>query len=162
MELKKRFSLRKVFIILYNVAFLAFLVIGFLPTEAIYAVDAKLEIPAIDLTTDVTKLKLQNNKLETPDLIAGSFTNNENKILLVGHSTTVFHNLAQISLGDEIFYAGKVYKVIAREMMEKAEISMREILRAEENETLVVMTCAGELYENQDASHRLIVTAIQL
>ena len=28
-------------------------------------------------------------------------------------------------------------------------------------DTLVVMTCAGELYNNGDASHRLVLTAIK-
>jgi sortase (surface protein transpeptidase) len=36
---------------------------------------------------------------------------------------------------------------------------MKELLKAEDTDTLVLMTCAGELMSNNDATHRLIVTA---
>ncbi len=43
---------------------------------------------------------------------------------------------------------------------EKSMISMSELLKADDKETIVIMTCAGESLENGDATHRLIVTAV--
>ena len=163
MELKKRFDFRIVFLSLYMLAFLIYLLVGFLPAEAVnYKIDARLEIPAIGLVSEVTTLDLQERKLNAPDSIVGSYSRAENKTLLIGHSTTAFSSLDKLNLGEEIVYRNKVYRVAGRAMVEKNKISMREILKTEENDTLVLMTCAGELYEDRDASHRLIITAIEL
>ena len=79
--------------------------------------------------------------------------------MLIGHSTTVFSNLNQIELGASIEYNGQAYRVIAIDMMPKDEISMQKLLAGAEHDTIVVMTCAGELFDNGDATHRLIITA---
>ena len=50
-------------------------------------------------------------------------------------------------------------KVESMITQEKSMISMREILAAEDEDTLILMTCAGEPLDNNDATHRLIVTA---
>ena len=44
-------------------------------------------------------------------------------------------------------------------MHPKAKIDMRDVLQAESNDTIVLMTCAGQDLGNKDATHRLIITA---
>lgn len=161
MELKKRLDLRTVLMGLYAVVFVAYLVVGLKPAEAAqsYEISAELNIPSIGLTSDVATLQLENRELKTPDEIAGSFSRAENKTLLIGHSSTVFQNLNQVNLADEINYAGKDYTVQKIETLEKFEIDMSELLKRADNDTLVIMTCAGTDLGNGDATHRLIVTA---
>lgn len=160
MELKKRFVFKDVFFKAYIFAFFVYLGFGFLPAVASnYEIDARLEIPVISLASDVTALELEDGKLNTPGLIVGSFSRAENKTLLIGHSTTVFKNLEKISLDDEIIYHDKTYKVVDKILLEKKDISMNKLLRDEKLDTIIIMTCAGELLEGQDATHRLIITA---
>ena len=116
-------------------------------------------IPAINLTAEVVDSSLEAGVLTVPDMQVGRFSRAENKIFLFGHSTTVFADLDKIYLRDTINYDGKLYKVTRREMLLKEKVNMAEILSREEKETLVLMTCAGELLENHDATHRLILTA---
>lgn len=160
MELKRHFSAKTVLIVTYFVCLLAYFIYGLGPAGAKnYDVSANLSIPSIGLNSDVTTLKLNNYELETPDTIVGSFSNHSNKTLLIGHSTTVFQDLHEIELGDQILYADKTYVVKNIETLAKNEISMDEILKKEEKDTIVIMTCAGTLLDGGDASHRLIVTA---
>ena len=160
MELKRRLDPRIVFIGLYVLAFLVYIIIGLNTVAAVqYEVSGQLTIPSIDLYSDVTNLEYNGQKLETPDTIVGSYSQAKNKTLLIGHSTTVFSNLNQIELGASIEYNGQAYRVIAIDMMPKDEISMQKLLTGAEHDTIVVMTCAGELFDNGDATHRLIITA---
>ena len=161
MEIKKRLNLRSVLAVVYFVCFGIFLNIGLRPAEATnYEISAELAIPAIGLTSDVTALELEDHQLDTPDYIVGSFTRAKNKTLLIGHSTTVFSNLNEIKLGDEIFYDETNYKITNIEVLEKPDVDMDKILATEDVDTLVLMTCAGELLTNGDATHRLIITAV--
>ena len=161
MELKKSFSFQKMIIPLYVVAFLTYLLIGLLPAEATsYATTTKIIIPEINLTSEVTELKLENHTLNTPDTIVGSFSRAENKTLLIGHAKTVFKNLQNLREGDVIIYESMIYHVTSMIVKEKSMISMSELLKAADKETIVIMTCAGESLENGDATHRLIVTAV--
>ena len=160
MELKKHNGFRNFKIILYFVSFAAYFAVGLSPAIATdYNVDAQVEIPSINLMSDVTALELEENRLNTPDLIVGSYSRADNKTLLIGHSTTVFSNLDNVAVGNVIFYSGKEYLIENVEVIEKANISMNELLKPAKQDTLVIMTCAGEIYDNGDASHRLIVTA---
>lgn len=161
MELKRRISLKYIFIGAYILAFLAFLVYGLQPAEAAQSeqISGKLEIPSIGLVSDVTTLELQEGRLVTPDSIVGSFSNHENKILLIGHSTTVFQNLKDINLGDTISFNGSNYQVVDIQILEKQVVNMHDILAGEDEETLTIMTCAGDLLDGGDATHRLIVEA---
>lgn len=161
MELKKHLNLRFVFVGLYLVAFLAFLIYGLQPAEAAeaYEIDGELLIPSIGLEADVTKLELEEGGLQTPSTIAGSYTRFDNKTLLIGHSTTVFTDLEDVKIGDEIKYNEKVYKVQRIDLLVKDKIDMDELLKASEKDTLVIMTCAGKLLDGGDATHRLIITA---
>ena len=88
MELKKRLNPKYVFVGLYALFFVAYIIVGLQPAEAAesYEISTNLNISSINLSSDVTNLKLENHKLETPDKIVGSFSRAENKTLLIGHS----------------------------------------------------------------------------
>jgi sortase (surface protein transpeptidase) len=149
-------------VVLYVTAFLTYVVFGLQPAEAVqsYEVSAELNIPSIGLVSDVTTLELENRELKTPDEIVGSFSRSENKTLLIGHSSTVFQNLNQIRLNDEIFYNNNKYIVKKITIAEKAEVDMSELLAHADQDTLAIMTCAGASLGNGDATYRLIVTAV--
>lgn len=161
MKLRKHLSLRFVFIGLYFVAFLAFLIYGLRPADAVeaYKIDSELKIPSIGLDTSVTKLELQDDGLKTPNSIVGSYARYDNKTLLIGHSTAVFSDLKDVDLGDTIEYDGKNYEVRMIDLLVKDNIDMDELLKAEKKDTIVIMTCAGRLLDGGDATHRLIITA---
>ena len=163
MELKQHLDARWIFVGLYLLAFVIYLVIGLQPADATsYEVSAKLLIPQIGLDTAVTDLTLDEGQLNTPEMIVGSYSKAKNKTLLIGHSSTVFQDLDQIDLGDLINYDGKDYKVKRIDLMRKSQIDMSELLAPAEKDTIVIMTCAGELFQNGDATHRLILTAVKL
>ncbi|MBR2753628.1 class F sortase [Candidatus Saccharibacteria bacterium] len=161
MELKRHFSLRTILVSLCFVASMAYLVYGLMPAEAsTYAVDSKLIIPSINLSTDVAKLVMTNGEIPTPDTIVGSFSTHDHKTLLVGHSSTVFNNLENVKIGDEIFYRGSLYRITSYNLVEKNSIKMGKILASTNRDSLVLMTCAGEDYGDGNYSHRLIINAI--
>ena len=163
MELKRRVSFRKYITIFYVAAFFMYLVLGLQPAEAThYAISGELRIPKIGLVSDVTTLELINHRLATPDTIVGSYSRYESKIFLIGHSSTVFKNLDQIQIGDTINYNNKEYIVEQTEILAKDVVDMKEIVGAEEINTLIIMTCAGESIGEHDASHRLVVTATEV
>ena len=163
MKLKQHFDTRKIFVGLYLLVFSVYLIIGLQPADATsYEVSAKLLIPQIGLDTAVTDLTLDEGQLNTPEMIVGSYSQAKNKTLLIGHSSTVFQDLDQIDLGDLINYDGNDYKVKRIDLMRKSQIDMSELLAPAEKDTIVIMTCAGELFQNGDATHRLILTAVKL
>ena len=161
MELKKHLNLKYIFIGIYVASFLAFIIYGLMPAKAVeaYDIEGEVVIPSIGLTSDVTKVELTAEGLETPDTIVGSYSRNQNKTLLFGHSTTVFTDLKKVKLGDYIEYGGNNYEVRAIDMLAKSKINMDKLLKAEDKDTLVIMTCAGTLLDGGDATHRLIITA---
>ena len=162
MELKRRLDPRVVFAGIYIALFAIYIIVGLQPAGAAeYTVDARVMIPAVGIETDVTELTLGNNGLETPGMIAGSYTRASNKTLLIGHSTTAFRGLDQARLGDQIDYDDRVYHIVAIDMVQKSQVEMNKILAGAEKDTLVLMTCAGELLDGGDATHRLIITAIR-
>ena len=162
MELKRHLDLRYVFVGLYVLFVVVYVVIGLQPADAIdYEISADLEIPAIGLESGVTKLTLQDGRLNTPDTIVGSFSRAEHTTLLIGHSTTVFRHLDSVRVSDEIKYDYESYYVTDIEVEPKADISMSKLLKGSSADTLVLMTCAGELLDNGDATHRLIITAVK-
>ncbi|MBP5648068.1 sortase [Candidatus Saccharibacteria bacterium] len=160
MELRKRLNSKNVFVVLYVLAFFIYIIYGLQPAEAVQnETTGELNIPSIGLVSNVTDAQLKNNELEVPDLIVGSFSNHTNKTLLIGHSTTVFSDLDKVQLRDSIIYNGKKYTVKMIDIMKKSKISMRTLLDASVKDTIVIMTCAGKLLDNGDATHRLIITA---
>ncbi|MBQ6461010.1 sortase [Candidatus Saccharibacteria bacterium] len=162
MEIRARLDFRKIVIPLYAVCFVVYLIFGLTPTSAgatYYEISGNLEIPAIDLNSDVTTLNIEDHQLKTPRTIVGSYSRSENKTLLIGHSSTVFSKLDQIWVGDIVNYNGYSYLVKDIIVDKKENINMRELLRAAETDTLIIMTCAGNDLEDGDATHRLIITA---
>ena len=164
---KKSLTLIAIFFVYFAAGF-AFFYFGFQPTisaKDTYAKEAEtanyeLNIPAINLDIPVTKVGMTDNNLDVPEQIVGSYSVHENKTLLIGHSTTAFSGLNSLKIGDQIIYNSQTYAVASIEQKEKSSISMKEILKAEEKDTLVLMTCAGEQITKTDFSHRLIITAI--
>ena len=158
--IRKHLDARKTFLTVYFLAFAVYIIIGLQPAQAQnYDVSGSLSIPVIGLTSDVTTLELKDKKLDTPDTIVGSYSRVDSKVLLIGHSTTVFQDLDKVTLGDEIVYNDKTYYVDDITTLKKEEISMTNLLQREDKDTLVVMTCAGELLGEGEATHRLIITA---
>ena len=161
MKLKRHLDARKVGVGLYLLAFAVYLIIGLQPAEAVQSTaTTELKIPSISLTADVTELQLNNGKLDTPDTIVGSYSRARNKTLLIGHSTTVFGNLKDVKLNHTITYNDTNYRVVSIRMTRKENIKMSELLEPADRDTLVIMTCAGQLLDNNDATHRLLLTAI--
>lgn len=161
-ELKRHLDLRYLFVGLYVVLFVVYIIVGLQPAGAVnYEVSANLNIPSIGLDTDVTSLTLEDNRLNTPDTIVGSYSQAKNKTLLIGHSTTIFENLRSIIIGEKIIYNDKSYEVAEYYVEAKNDISMTELLQTESRDTIVLMTCAGTLLDGGDATHRLIVVAIR-
>ncbi len=162
MEIRKRFDRRVWFTVFAVVLTIVYIVVGLQSAEAVnYQISTVLSIPAIELESDVTELSLNGRKLDTPDTIVGSFSQNEHKTLLIGHSTTVFTELYRTKLGDEIYYNDETYRTVEILKLPRGQILMDKVLAAAERETLILMTCAGELYNNGDASHRLMVVAVK-
>ena len=163
MELKRHLNLRYVFVGLYVLLFVTYIVVGLQPAGATqYEIAAALSIPNIELESGVTELALHDGRLDTPDTIVGSYSRYNNKVLLIGHSTTVFERLKEVQIGDEITYDNDAYRVVSRYEQVKQDISMHKLLSDEDEKTLVLMTCAGELLGNGDATHRLIITAVRI
>ncbi len=161
MKLRKHLDFKIVFGALYFLSFAVYLVIGLQPVEAVrYNTSGFLSIPSINLSSDVTTLKMENHKLETPDTIVGSFSMDNNKTLLIGHSSTVFDDLINVGLGDEIIYNGMYYEINDMKILEKSEVDMNEVLSDSDVSTIEIMTCTGEDLGDGDYTHRFILTAV--
>lgn len=119
-----------------------------------------LKIADLNLETPVQPLSLENQELIAPANIAGSYSNHTNKTLIIGHSSTIFKTLNQVEVGDALDYDGQTFIIIGADTLEKSEISMNEILAPAAENTIIIMTCAGKSLPHQDATHRLIVTAV--
>ena len=154
---------------LYFVFAFAFTFIGLQPIKSasdVYASESEfatnhLDISTIELSTPVTDLVLNGADLETPEQIAGAYSNHEHKTLIVGHSSTIFQNLKNVELNANIIYNDQQYVVTNIEEKEKSKIDMKEILSESEQETIILMTCSGEPIPNTngDHTHRLIIMA---
>ena len=161
MELRRRLDPKVIFIGLYVVLFIVYIVVGLQPAGAVnYQISAQLSIPGVGIYSDVAKLELVDGKINTPDTIVGSYSQAPHKTLLVGHSVGVFQNVSQISLGDTIEYNDQKYHVSTIDMVRKGSVDMANILKSDDKDTIVLMTCAGTLLDGGDATHRLIVTAV--
>ena len=132
----------------------------FEPAEAKeYQISGKLSISSINLNSDVTSLALENGELNTPDSIIGSFSRHKNSTLLIGHSNTAFSELKNIRIGDTVQYNNNSYRIYKSQIIEKSSINMKDLLSEKDTDTIILMTCFGEMYANGDASHRLIIFA---
>ncbi len=124
----------------------------------------ELSIPSIELSTPVIVAEYEGKNLAVPDQIAASYSVNKNKTLLYGHSSTIFHDLKNIAIDDEVIYQEKTFRVVSIETKKKEDISMKEILSETEQNTIVIMTCSGEAIPNTngDHTHRLIIYAEEI
>ena len=120
-----------------------------------------LVIPAIALVTEVEELEAEDHRLATPDYVAGAYAAEAGRTLLIGHSTTVFSFLPDVAIGDEIYFRGERFVVTRSVTVLKADVRMGELLRADGAESIVLMTCAGEILEGGDATERLLITAVR-
>ena len=153
-------TIKVVAALFFTVALPVYIYLGFQPNiPADAASYPRLSIAAINLETPVEKLALEGRKLNVPDMIAGSYSSEPKKTLIVGHSSTVFEDLDQLEVGQELVYDDQRYSISGIEVLAKDDISMVEILSETAEDTIVLMTCAGESLPNQDATHRLIITA---
>ncbi len=168
MKLRHRFNSRHAFGIIYFACLFGFLMLnialsGITETHAesqTFGTNATLIIPEIGLKTGVAKLSLEDGELKTPDNYAGSYSRSKNKTLIIGHRTTAFSGLDAANIGETIIYSGNLYRIISKTTVEKSSISMHALLKKSERDTLVLMTCAGKSLDNNDATHRLIITAV--
>ncbi len=137
-----------------------YLVVGLQPANAEgYEIASQISIPEIGLESDVAAVELAGKDLSTPELIVVSVAGSKNKPMLLGHSTTVFRVLWKVRGGVVIIYDGRKYEVAKIEFLRKEQVQMSRVLKDETEETLVLMTCAGELLDGGDATHRLVLTA---
>lgn len=153
-------AIRALVIAFFGIATPIYAYIGMQPVSSIEALSyPNLTISNINLETPVAALEMVDRELTPPATIAGSYSQNTNKTLIIGHSSTVFKKLEQVRLGNDIRYGEKEYIVTNVVTLEKDQVNMAKILAASDTDTLVLMTCAGEALPDQDATHRLIVTA---
>lgn len=138
-----------------------YIIVGLQPAIAADpASDQALIIPSLNLRSPVQKLTRVGNTLPTPNYLPGSYREQPNKTLLIGHSTTIFQNLHQLQTGAQITFADQTYRVTRIVTTPKQLISMLSILAAAKRPTLILMTCAGDPLGHQDYTHRLIITAV--
>lgn len=119
----------------------------------------ELVIPSISLTTPVIPLEMTERQLIAPAEVAGSYSQAEHKQFIIGHSSTVFENLHNINLNDSFFYQNHEYVITSIDTVRKSDVDMDAILAPSNIDTIIIMTCAGAPLPDQDATHRLIVTA---
>lgn len=163
---------KKIYLVIFATYFLAtfaFIAIGLQPIKssaAVYAAESEtaislLSIDSIDLYAPVKTVALNGKTLEVPEQIAGAYSVHENKTLIIGHSSTIFTRLNELKTGEEITYSGKKYTISSIEEKRKEDVIMKDILKAEEKDTLILMTCSGEKIAGtaSDHTHRLIITA---
>ena len=156
-------EIRTILTVFYLIAVPIFVYLGFQPAEAVdQNIVGNLEINTINLNTPVAASELNNHELAVPDRIAGEYSINQHKTFLFGHSSTIFKNLKNINLGDEITYNNQKYTINHITTQKKSDINMANILAETEQETIVLMTCSGKPLGHDDYTHRLIVTATKI
>lgn len=142
------------------VVFLAWLIIGLTPADAAdYQIEGTLEIPEINLSSDVAVITPEDGELPTPASLVGSYQANERTTLLYGHASGVFANLDHLTIGTKFSYDGTDYIITDKETLPKEHIDMSTLLAAHSTKRLILMTCAGTQFANGDATERLILTA---
>ena len=112
-------------------------------------IDLLLLMTKIDSSVEF-KIELNNHKVES-DIYGNSIF----EIELPEYATNTEITNASMVYGDGL-------EISNVELADKNVVNMDLILAPAEQDTLVLMTCAGELYENGDASQRLIITALSV
>ena len=137
-----------------------YLYIGFQPNLSIEALSyPSLIIEDLKLETPVAPIELEDRELKAPATIAGVYSPSENKHFIIGHSSTVFKSLYRLRAGAKLTFNNITYQVTEISTVRKTDVDMNTILSPSDSGTIIIMTCAGEPRPNQDATHRLIITA---
>ena len=131
----------------------------FMPKSADASSEERLYIPSIGLIARVRDIERTGNQLISPDTIAGAYQPTNHKTVIIGHSSTVFKDLKNVSSADTLTFDNKSYKITSREIIEKNSVDMGQIISETDTPTLILMTCYGEPLGGQDYSHRLVLTA---
>jgi LPXTG-site transpeptidase (sortase) family protein len=145
--------------LLYILIIAGFITYVFTPKTADASSEERLFIPKIGLIARVKNIDRQGSKLIAPDAIAGAYQPTNHKTVIIGHSSTIFKDLKNLSGNETFTFDSKKYKIIRREIVEKKFVDMAEIVAETQKNTVVLMTCYGESLGGQDYSHRLIITA---
>lgn len=159
MRFKKYYS-RIIFIGIYLFLFAIFGYFGLQPHNVEANSNLILEAPKINLKSAIKVLKLNNDyTLTSPDHIAGLYYAAENNTFIIGHSSTIFGNLHNLKLNDQIKLDNHTYKITNLYIQNKNSISMSKVLEPKSIPTLTLMTCHGEKIAENDYTERLIITA---
>lgn len=148
-----------IFGIIYFALIAGFTAYVFMPKAVDASSEERLFIPSIGLIARVKDIERTGNQLIAPDEIAGAYKPTLHKTVIIGHSSTIFKDLKNISGNDIFTFDSRSYRVKEREIIEKGVINMSEIVAETEKNTVIMMTCYGEPLGGQDYSHRLIITA---
>ena len=158
-------SLCIAFIAFYAILIPAYFIIGFHPATAISdSLDAAeitsvshLSIEGINIDASIIDIPLIDNHFSTPDYDIGRYISQSGTTFLFAHSISAFQHLDEVTSTDHILYDGHTYHITDISTPRVTDISMSSLLDQSED-TLILMTCAGELRAG-DYTHRLIITA---
>lgn len=159
MKIKKS-SIFGVFGALYLCFFLIFTFLAFQPQTVEANTNLILEIPKISLTSPIRALEITDeNTLISPERIAGVYHANQNHDFIIGHSSTIFHNLNKLNIGDTFRFGDQTYQIKTRKIQLKFDVDMAKLLTKKSTPTITLMTCHGEKISGHDYTERLILTA---
>ena len=125
-----------------------------------YPVIAKLEIPSIDLSTDVLKdYSEENLKISVTKFYKGK-PNQVGNFCIVGHNyitSNMFHNLNKLEVNEKIyltdkFYGKKEYYIYKKEIVNPKDVSCLS-QETDGNIELTLITCTA------DSKKRIIIKA---
>ena len=145
--------------VLYFVVAAGFTAYIFMPKIADASSEERLFMPSISLIARVKDIEQQGRSLIAPDTIAGAYKSSPRKTVIIGHSSTIFKDLKDLSYGDNFTFDNQKYEVKRIEIIEKSTIDMSDVVKDTPVKTVVLMTCYGEPLGGQDYTHRLIITA---
>lgn len=131
----------------------------FMPKVADASSEERLYIPSIGLIARAEDIDRVGNTLNAPDYIAGIYKPSKHKTVVIGHSSTIFSNLHNVKVGDELTLDHKKYKVKDTSIVEKNSVDMNKVVSETTKDTAILMTCYGEKIKGDDYTHRFIVTA---
>lgn len=143
----------------YFVIAAGFSIYVFMPKIADATSEERLFMPSISLIARVRDIQQENKTLIAPDTIAGAYKSTPRKTVIIGHSSTIFKDLKNLSYEDTFTFDNKKYQITKMEIVEKSTIDMGSIVKDTQNNTVVLMTCYGDPLGDQDYTHRLIITA---
>ena len=158
------FKLRKpklgiFFASIYFLSALGLAVYLFMPKSVDASSRERLLIPSIGLIASVENIERHGTELTAPEYNAGAYYAADNKVVLIGHSTTVFKNLSELVPGESFTFDKAKYRVEKVVILEKSAVDMKQIVAPATEKTVVLMTCYGDQIGPYDYTHRFIVTA---